>query len=891
MGQESELARHRRLRDLFLKASRLPVKDRAHFLAKQDLSTSIGEDVREMLRTSMTGFLEVPATGPSVESTLAELRGGTIGRRYRIGEEVGRGAYGVVVRAFDERRQNEVAIKFLHGPARRAMRRAARQEAASLRLLRLPGTARLMDEGEFRGTPYLVTELVEGSPFPGQAPLDWPRLHRILMGLLATLARIHDAGFIHRDLKPTNVLVGEDGTVTVLDFGIASGWGSAPTRAAGTPHYAAPEQLEQGEVGPAADLYAVGRMVEEAGEGMELPAVLEALLDPSPDARPSSASVVLASLLGVQTSDSPTSIQATIDRMGLARLDDAHLRSLIRGPERLLHLPSDGAAELERRTGGEALAVVHELESWVRSGLARWVDARLVLTREALEELRLGALPPGHVPVDEPLDVEEQRILGGLRMAWPSTGRDERALLFGPRAEAAVARLVRRGFVFLDAQGRAVALRFVTQPEGTDLEHLRQQLAVLREGADEHLLHCVKTTSGEHLAERAGRVARERLAAGQHSAAERALRTGLDACPEGPEGRERRRELLRIWARLALEEFSAPAFDRVLYELTRVEVEDEQIHGLLLAALAVSDADAEGALALLDRVTRSEDPELEAWRISLRLRALAACDPVRSREELEAARASLDGRMGAAGRLDLWEGLTRYREGDFDGAARCHLRDARRLPVLRDRLRATLNAASAWMEDGQLDRARRTAQRAARRGSEHRFVLIEGRGETLARACRYRSGEHLEPDLELVDSLRLVGSWSVEGMALITEAAVAWRVGKRSLARELAARARWTWECLGSMWPARLARGLEVAAGAAIETVEQQALTRALADCPLPRLRAQTAALLRLAGVTADAPLPEGADREHRFEILSFQEIAGNLGKVEGSPGRSAAGR
>lgn len=196
------------------------------------------------------------------------------GGRYALCERLGRGGAGDVWTATDLLTGELVAVKFLQPHSGHAHARI-RREVAALRLLRIPGVVRLLDEGIESGWVYLVMEFVRGRPFPGRPiPCAWSDLEPVVMPLLDTLGRIHAAGVVHRDLKPENVLVTPEGLPIVLDFGIAR----APVgedltshgEFLGTPIYTAPEAA-QGEVcTPRSDFFSLGVMLFEALSG-ELP--------------------------------------------------------------------------------------------------------------------------------------------------------------------------------------------------------------------------------------------------------------------------------------------------------------------------------------------------------------------------------------------------------------------------------------------------------------------------------------------------------------------------------------------------------------------------------------------------------------------------------------------
>jgi len=204
----------------------------------------------------------------------AGLAGQTIGP-YTLVREIGHGGMGTVwlARRNDGRYEGEVAIKFLrsglfgHGDAARFER-----EGSILARLSHPHIARLLDAGVMAdgAQPYLVLEYIDGEPIdeycqrlalPVQARL------RLMLDVLGAVAQAHNRLVLHRDLKPSNILVDRVGEVKLLDFGIAKlmddagGDQTALTARVGnafTPEFAAPEQLQGGDVTTATDVYALG---------------------------------------------------------------------------------------------------------------------------------------------------------------------------------------------------------------------------------------------------------------------------------------------------------------------------------------------------------------------------------------------------------------------------------------------------------------------------------------------------------------------------------------------------------------------------------------------------------------------------------------------------------
>ncbi|GDX79278.1 hypothetical protein LBMAG42_10890 [Deltaproteobacteria bacterium] len=171
-----------------------------------------------------------------------------------------------------------------------------RREVYALHRLQMEGVVRLLEVGTHAAEPFLVLELVDGTPFPGRhrSPTGQDLTHCTL-ALLAVLARVHAAGIVHGDIKPSNVLVSEDGRVTLLDFGLSrdatQDLAACEVGAdlAGTPRYLSPEQVLGAPPDARADLYALGVMVFEAVSGRPpfpddsfWPRVLERRTPPAP---------------------------------------------------------------------------------------------------------------------------------------------------------------------------------------------------------------------------------------------------------------------------------------------------------------------------------------------------------------------------------------------------------------------------------------------------------------------------------------------------------------------------------------------------------------------------------------------------------------------------------
>jgi tetratricopeptide (TPR) repeat protein/predicted Ser/Thr protein kinase len=268
--------------------------------------------------------------GPPRPAAPVLARGATVGR-YLIVEKLAEGGMGAVYVAYDPELDRRVALKLLKdavpGPAGEAQRQRLLHEAQAMAKLAHPNVVPVFDAGALGDTVFLTMELVTGATlreWRSQARRTWRDVVERFIEAAQGLAAAHDAGLVHRDFKPTNVLVGVDGRARVTDFGVARS-SSAPAEApvpvlpapsSGTPsrpltpdglvlgtvQYMAPEQLEHGRSDAASDQYAFCVSLFEVlrghrpGEGLrpgvdpiEAPAAVQRVIDrglePSPTAR------------------------------------------------------------------------------------------------------------------------------------------------------------------------------------------------------------------------------------------------------------------------------------------------------------------------------------------------------------------------------------------------------------------------------------------------------------------------------------------------------------------------------------------------------------------------------------------------------------------------------
>jgi eukaryotic-like serine/threonine-protein kinase len=211
-----------------------------------------------------------------VDTTVADpLVGRLLDGRYRVEARLARGGMATVYEAVDIRLERPVALKVMHAGLAEDQAFVARfiREARSAARLSDPGVVAVYDQGQDDGTVFLAMEYV-----PGRTLRDLIRARGrltprealdVLEPVLSALAAAHRAGLVHRDVKPENVLLGDDGRIRVADFGLArnalASGGSSATQGVimGTVAYLAPELVERGVADPRSDVYSCGILLYE----------------------------------------------------------------------------------------------------------------------------------------------------------------------------------------------------------------------------------------------------------------------------------------------------------------------------------------------------------------------------------------------------------------------------------------------------------------------------------------------------------------------------------------------------------------------------------------------------------------------------------------------------
>lgn len=204
-----------------------------------------------------------------------------IANRYRLLSPLGQGGMGTVWRARDEVLHREVAVKEVRAPAGlmgpEVERMYARLEREAWAAARVPNrnVVTVYDVATQDGRPWIVMELVRGISLSdlldAEGPLSPQRAAHIGAEVLSALRAAHEAGVLHRDVKPANVLLSNDDRVVLTDFGIATVEGSSALtmtgEVIGSPEFLAPERALGRTPGPESDLWSLGVLLYAAVEG------------------------------------------------------------------------------------------------------------------------------------------------------------------------------------------------------------------------------------------------------------------------------------------------------------------------------------------------------------------------------------------------------------------------------------------------------------------------------------------------------------------------------------------------------------------------------------------------------------------------------------------------
>ncbi|MET9799367.1 serine/threonine-protein kinase [Streptomyces sp. NPDC006368] len=373
--------------------------------AKPDLRTSgaAGGAPKAAVPGARSGGPSAAAGGRAGAATPARgtAEGRLLAGRYRLGGVLGRGGMGTVWRAVDETLGRTVAVKELRFPnsideeeKRRLITRTLR-EAKAIARIRNNGAVTVYDVVDEDDRPWIVMELIEGKSLADVIRQDGVltprRAAEVGLAILDVLRSAHREGILHRDVKPSNVLIAEDGRVVLTDFGIAQVEGDPSITSTGmlvgAPSYISPERARGHKPGPAADMWSLGGLLYACVEGCPpydkgsaiatLTAVMTEQLDPPRNAGP----------LGEV-------IYGLLHKNPEKRLDEAGARALLND---VIHAPEPAVAPPVPEPSPEATRVV-PLPPAPTEKAKETADAAAERMRGALRSVRNAAARPDPKP-------------------------------------------------------------------------------------------------------------------------------------------------------------------------------------------------------------------------------------------------------------------------------------------------------------------------------------------------------------------------------------------------------------------------------------------------------------------------------------------------------------
>lgn len=288
---------------------------------------------------------------------------------YKVGESLGRGGMGTVFRAQHAKSHEDVAVKLIaqHVSDEMKFRRRFHSEIETLKRLKHPNIVRLIGYGEEHGQLFYSMELVRGetlqSVIRAEKKLSWMRTLDIAIQICAALKHAHDIGVIHRDLKPANLILEQDDTVKLVDFGISKIFGHDQTAVGaimGTADYMAPEQADNSGITARTDLYSLGCVIytmlcgRPPFKGKSITEVIDAvksqeavpldLIDPD---LPEDVVQIVQELLQKHSSNRPPTALAVMNRLKAMRAGLHKLQTMNDGP-------GDTSHPREKSSGTEA---------------------------------------------------------------------------------------------------------------------------------------------------------------------------------------------------------------------------------------------------------------------------------------------------------------------------------------------------------------------------------------------------------------------------------------------------------------------------------------------------------------------------------------------------------
>ena len=324
---------------------------------------------------------------------------------YQITEKLGQGGMGAVYKARDTRLGRSVALKIVNTEFTQRFER----EAKAISALNHPHICTLYDVGEHEGAPYLVMEYVEGKPLKGPLPASQALQYAIQVS--EALAAAHKAGIIHRDLKPDNILLTSEGSVKVLDFGLAK---LQPSLAVDTPTVTMTEQgVVTGTAPYMSPEQARGEPVDARSDIFSFGAVLYELLSGRRAFRGETMGATLAAVIALEPpplKEAPSEVARIVGKM-LAKKREGRYQSTEELLTDLRRAAQPGAGLVSRRLWLAVAAALVIIVAVAAGFDVRGLRTRLITwTRAPAPSVRLAVLPFANLSGDP----EQEYLSDGL---------------------------------------------------------------------------------------------------------------------------------------------------------------------------------------------------------------------------------------------------------------------------------------------------------------------------------------------------------------------------------------------------------------------------------------------------------------------------------------------
>ncbi|GDX82889.1 hypothetical protein LBMAG42_47000 [Deltaproteobacteria bacterium] len=488
------------------------------------------------------------------------------------------------------------------------------------------------------------------------------------------------------------------------------------------------------------------------------------------------------------------------DAVLLHPLSEITLRSLFHGPDRILHLREDGAAELYRRTVGLPLAIARELDAWVTTGLARWDDRRVRIDRQAIEKLGVGVAfvgrdvspvgASGNGPRPELTEHLTDELVW-IALAMGALTPNTLAIAMGVpdwEVEIDVEELELLGAVRRSREGRLDATFSppeLFQIDEDEAQRRHRAIATALAPGDPHRLRQLIILEAGDAAVAELAVRSEALLAATKNAAALALCLGTWQALRPVLRPEQADEVLLYLTYTTLQTLPHAQMRAAITAL-RESGRDASVTTALVveARLQLDLGKLAEASALVRQLPRFRDPRIEEVRMLIRVLTAIEGGIEDPRPLLDAA--ARPGSGVNPTRVALWEGLALYWERRLGEAIRKYETALELAGTPQLRLNVLANMASAHVDNFAFEAALEICTQVIKEASVLRLVGMEAFGWSLLYSVRYMMEDDSAPDADWEWVSGLVGSDRRHSVAMLTQAGRQWRCGNLDEARRLA---------------------------------------------------------------------------------------------------------